>query len=81
MRSEKQVVGDGRQSEPWPTPQLKVLANGLDFGSANSFIPDKASYQVSGQDKNRGARRKPAREIGMRGLVQRHLGGPFQPIF
>lgn len=75
------MVGDGRQSEPWPTRQLKVLANDLDFGSTNSFIPDKASYQVSGQDKNRGARREPAREIGMRGLGQRRLGGPFQPIF
>lgn len=75
------MVGDGRQSEPWPTRQLKVLANGLDFGSTNSFIPDKASYQVLGQDKNRGARREPAREIGMRRLGQRHLGGPFQTIF
>ena len=75
------MVGDGRQSEPWPTHQLKFLANGLDFGSTNSFIPDKASYQVSGQDKNRCASRELAHEIGKRGLGQRHLGCPFQPIF
>lgn len=42
------------------------------------FIPDKANYHVSGQDKNRGARREPAHEIGT-GVGQRAPGGHFQP--
>lgn len=72
------MAGDGRQSEPWPTRQLKVLANGLDFAGANLFIPDKANYHMSGQEKNRGARREPAHERGT-GLGQRPSGGPSQP--
>lgn len=76
LRSEKQVAGDGRQSGPWPTCQLKVLANGLDFASANLFytwqgkLPRVRSRQEQGceeraspWDGNRGRPETPWRSL------------------